>query len=77
MVSVFLILIRRGRAIAETLDFSLTSTVSLRCKGFGDLEGRVLRCLGEVLFAFCDPPGSWGLESARSAGFRSVLFQAF
>ena len=77
MVSVFLILIRRGRAIAETLDFSLTSTVSLRRKGFGDLEGRFYAVFVEDLFAFCDPPGSWGLESARSAGFRSVLFQAF
>ncbi len=77
MVSVFLILIRRGQAIAETLDFSWTGAIPLWCKGLSDFGGRVLGCLGEVLFAFCDPPGSWGLGSPRSAGFRSVLFQAF
>ncbi len=77
MSFVFLISIRRGRAIAETLDFSLTATVSLRCKGFGDLEGRFYAVFVEVLHRFCDPPGSWGLELARSMGFRSVLFQAF
>ncbi len=77
MVSVFLISIRRGRAIAESLDFSWTGAIPLWCKGLSDFGGRVLGCLGEVLRRFCDPPGSWGLESARSAGFRSVLFQAF
>jgi hypothetical protein len=78
MSFVFLILIRRGQAIAEILDFSWTGAIPLWCEGLSDFGGRVLGCLGEVLRRFCDPPpGSWGLESARSMGFRSVLFQAF
>jgi hypothetical protein len=60
MVSVFLIPIRRGRAIAESLDFSWTGAIPLWCKGLSDFGGRVLGCLSEVLRRSCDPPPDRG-----------------
>jgi hypothetical protein len=56
MSFVFLILIRRGQAIAEILDFSWTGAIPLWCESLSDFGGRVLGCLGEVLRRFCDPP---------------------
>jgi hypothetical protein len=77
MVSVFLISIRRGRAIAETLDFSLTSTVSLRRKGFGDLEGRFYAVFVEDLFAFCDPPRIVGVRIGSERRFQIGALPSF
>ena len=77
MVSVFLIPIRRGRAIAESLDFSWTGAIPLWCKGLSDFGGRVLGCLGEVLRRFCDPPRIGAAILGSERGFQIGALPSF
>ena len=68
--------IRRGQRIAGMPSFSWAATLPFSCKGFSDSAECFSGVFLEVLRRFFDPPGSAGLYSSQSAGFRSVLFQA-